>query len=317
MFLIEEEEEEKLNEDTFKLKDLNIKIKKGTLTFIIGKIGSGKSTLIHSILNETKKTNSGQIKLYGNSISFCSQHPWIFNATLKENILFNKEYDEERYLKVIKVCALEDDLKLLLNGDQTEIGENGINLSGGQQARVSLARAVYRDSDIYLLDDIFSAVDSHVAFHILKNCILGDLLKDKTILLVTHKLEYINYSDWIILLENQYNQSNIKFQGTKENLSNSISLFTEMDSLDSFMNHDIDDNDLHNSVHQKSNDNQNSDVNDTKIIDDSSSILISEEEHQHGSVKFSIFWDYMKEFGLLLLTFAGKFSFSVQQILIY
>lgn len=306
MFILEENKEEK-NENQFELSNIHVHVQQGTLTFIIGKIGSGKSTFIHSILGETK-TQHGKLCLHANSISFCSQHPWIFNATLRENILFNLPLDEDRYAKVIKACALEDDMKQLPHGDQTEIGEHGINLSGGQQARISLARAVYRNSEIYLLDDIFSAVDSHVAHHILKYCIQGDLLKNKTILLVTHKLEYLEYANWIIALDQSQNQSRIRFQGTPEDMKNeNFSIFTETDLLETYQTHS--DEPQNSPPRTSSNDNSL----EKEVSSDSfDSKLIVEEEHLQGSVKFSVFWNYIKEFGFFLLSTAGTyFIFSL------
>ncbi len=127
---------------------------------MVGNVGSGKSSLLSSILGEMIKLN-GKINLNG-SISYIPQQSWIQNATVKENILFGKLYDKDFYDKIVSACALTPDFNILPAGDQTEIGEKGINLSGGQKQRISLSRAVYSDSDIYLLDDPLSAVDAHV-----------------------------------------------------------------------------------------------------------------------------------------------------------
>lgn len=131
---------------------------------IIGPVGSGKSSLLMAMLKELP-LESGSIQIDG-QISYSSQEAWTFVATVRENILFGSEYDPERYKDVIRVCALEKDFEQFPNGDQTIIGERGTSLSGGQRTRITLARAIYRKSDVYLLDDPLSAVDAHVAKHI-------------------------------------------------------------------------------------------------------------------------------------------------------
>lgn len=142
------------------LKNLNLKIEPNSLVAVVGKFGSGKSSLAQAFINDLKKT-SGFIKVNGR-ISYIPQTAWILNSTFRENIVFMNPFDQELYDKVVKICALNDDLKNFEAGDLTEIGEKGINLSGGQKQRVSLARACYNNSDIYILDDPLSAVDSHV-----------------------------------------------------------------------------------------------------------------------------------------------------------
>ena len=131
------------------LKDIDFEIPKGSLTAIVGVVGSGKSSLLQAILGEMEK-NSGNVNING-TISFVSQQAWIQNLSLKDNILFSQPYQKQRYQNIVSACALEADLNILSNGDQTEIGENGINLSGGQKQRVALARALYSDNDIFLL----------------------------------------------------------------------------------------------------------------------------------------------------------------------
>lgn len=147
---------------------------------IVGAVGSGKSSLLSGLLGEMHK-HSGRMNTHG-SMAYVSQQAWIQNATLKNNILFESELDEEKYQNVLEACALRTDLNILPAGDATEIGEKGINLSGGQKQRVSLSRAVYNDADIYMLDDPLSAVDSHVGKHIFQE-VLGPrgLLKAKVI----------------------------------------------------------------------------------------------------------------------------------------
>ncbi|XP_064080545.1 multidrug resistance-associated protein 1-like [Macrobrachium nipponense] len=142
------------------LKGINLSVNDGSLVAVVGNVGAGKSSLCSAILGEMEK-QSGRVNVKG-KIAYVSQQAWIQNATLENNILFNQSKDNSKYEMCIKSCALRADLEMLPAGDQTEIGEKGINLSGGQKQRISLARAVYSDADIYLLDDPLSAVDSHV-----------------------------------------------------------------------------------------------------------------------------------------------------------
>ncbi|XP_048800530.1 ATP-binding cassette sub-family C member 2 [Lagopus muta] len=181
------------------IRDVNLDIKAGSLVAVVGAVGSGKSSLVSAMLGEMENIK-GHINIQG-SLAYVPQQAWIQNATLKDNILFGSELDEARYQKVIKACALLPDLELLPAGDQTEIGEKGINLSGGQKQRVSLARAVYNDADIYILDDPLSAVDAHVGKHLFEH-VLGPkgLLQNKTRILVTHSISFLPQVDNIVVL---------------------------------------------------------------------------------------------------------------------
>ncbi|KAL4363120.1 hypothetical protein GQ457_04G028790 [Hibiscus cannabinus] len=179
------------------LKNINLEVKKGELTAIVGTVGSGKSSLLASILGEMHKI-SGKVKLCG-STAYVAQTSWIQNGTIQENILFGLPMNEEKYREVVRVCCLQKDLEMMEFGDQTEIGERGINLSGGQKQRIQLARAVYQDCDIYLLDDVFSAVDAHTGTDIFKECVRG-ALKGKTILLVTHQVDFLHNVDLILVM---------------------------------------------------------------------------------------------------------------------
>lgn len=142
----------------------------------------------------------GSVKVNG-SISYSSQESWVFGATVRQNILFGRDFDRKRYNKVVQVCALNKDFEQLPNGDLTLVGERGASLSGGQKARISLARAVYRDADIYLLDDPLSAVDIHVGKLLYDDCING-YLRNKTRILVTHQVYRLKNADHIIILNN-------------------------------------------------------------------------------------------------------------------
>ena len=143
------------------LKNISFKVKPAELLAIVGQVGSGKSSLLMALLGEMPNIK-GDIKLNG-TVFYVSQEPWIFSATIKQNIIFGKPYEKEKFNEIVKICALTEDLKLLPNAENTLIGDKGLNLSGGQRARVSLARALYFDPDIYLLDDPLSAVDANVA----------------------------------------------------------------------------------------------------------------------------------------------------------
>ncbi|KAH9786393.1 ABC transporter C family member 14 [Citrus sinensis] len=179
------------------LKNINLEIKKGDLTAIVGTVGSGKSSLLASILGEMHKI-SGKVKVCGTT-AYVAQTSWIQNGTIEENILFGLPMNRAKYGEVVRVCCLEKDLEMMEYGDQTEIGERGINLSGGQKQRIQLARAVYQDCDIYLLDDVFSAVDAHTGSDIFKECVRG-ALKGKTIILVTHQVDFLHNVDLILVM---------------------------------------------------------------------------------------------------------------------
>ncbi|KAK9281855.1 hypothetical protein L1049_004761 [Liquidambar formosana] len=179
------------------LKNLSLEIKKGELAAIVGTVGSGKSSLLASVLGEMHKI-SGKVRVCGTT-AYVAQTSWIQNGTIQENILFGLPMNRHRYREVIRVCCLEKDLEMMEDGDQTEIGERGINLSGGQKQRIQLARAVYQDCDIYLLDDVFSAVDAHTGSEIFKECVRG-ALKHKTILLVTHQVDFLLNVDLILVM---------------------------------------------------------------------------------------------------------------------
>lgn len=185
--------------DIFKLNDINVRIPEGSLTAIVGAIGSGKSSLLQGLMGEMRRT-AGSVKFNGTT-SLCAQTPWIQNATVRENILFGQPWDEDRYWAAVKNASLEPDLVLLEDGDGTEIGEKGITLSGGQKQRVNIARAIYFDADIIALDDPLSALDAGVGKAIFHNAILG-ALHGKTRILVTHALHFLPFVDNIIVLDN-------------------------------------------------------------------------------------------------------------------
>ncbi|KAF8666092.1 hypothetical protein HU200_053802 [Digitaria exilis] len=180
------------------LRGIDVEVRRGELSAVVGTVGSGKSSLLSCIMGEMHKV-SGKVSIFG-STAYVAQTAWIRNGTIQENILFGKPMHTERYSEIIHACCLEKDLEMMEFGDQTEIGERGINLSGGQKQRIQLARAVYQDCDIYLLDDIFSAVDAHTGSTIFMECLKG-ILKNKTVLLVTHQVDFLKNVDTVIVMK--------------------------------------------------------------------------------------------------------------------
>ncbi|XP_067833265.1 ATP-binding cassette sub-family C member 10 [Heptranchias perlo] len=187
---------------SLKLLNMNLMMKQGELIGIVGKVGCGKSSLLAAILGELNRLDGElYVALQDEGFGLAAQEPWIQFATIRENILFGSKFNAKRYQEVIEACALSEDLNILPDGDQTDVGESGVTLSGGQKARVALARAVYMDKDLYLLDDPLAAVDAHVASHLWDNCIMG-ILKHKTIILCTHRTEFLDKADMVVLLDN-------------------------------------------------------------------------------------------------------------------
>ena len=195
------------------LDNVSLVARKGELTCVVGKVGSGKSSLLEAILGNIWKIE-GDVTVRG-AIAYAAQQPWVMNASVRENITFGHRWDASFYEKTVNACALTDDFKILPDGDKTEVGERGISLSGGQKARLTLARAVYARADIYLLDDVLSAVDQHVGRHIIDN-VLGanGLLASKTRILATNAITILQQADYI----SQIRDGKITEKGTYEQL---------------------------------------------------------------------------------------------------
>ncbi|CAH1736130.1 unnamed protein product [Aphis gossypii] len=210
-----------LNQPDNCLNNINLSVRPGRLVAVIGPVGAGKSSLIQAILRELPLCE-GSISVSG-TISYASQEPWLFNGSIQQNILFGSPMDPNRYKEVVKVCALKTDFKQLPYGDRSLVGERGVSLSGGQRARVNLARAIYKEADIYLLDDPLSAVDTHVGKHLFEKCI-KDYLKKKTCILITHQIQYLSNVDQIVLMEN----ANILAEGSYQELQSSGLDFTKL-----------------------------------------------------------------------------------------
>ncbi|XP_055546953.1 multidrug resistance-associated protein 1-like [Wyeomyia smithii] len=209
-------------DETPTLKNINLAVSKGKLSAVVGSVGTGKSSLISALLGEMEKTK-GTVNTDGR-IAFVPQQAWIQNATLRENILFGRAYDAQKYDRVLESCALKPDLAMLPGGDTTEIGEKGINLSGGQKQRVALARAVYADAEIYLFDDPLSAVDAHVGKHIFEKVIGPQgMLVGRSRLLVTHGISFLPYVDEIFVMKD----GEISESGTYKQLLDQKGAFAE------------------------------------------------------------------------------------------
>ncbi|KAG0343296.1 hypothetical protein BG000_000015 [Podila horticola] len=200
------------------ISGINFALKKDCLLTVIGRVGSGKSSLVAALCGDLERV-SGEIRIRG-SVAFVPQQAWIMNDTLRANILFGNPYDPALYEQTIEACCLRPDFDMLLGGDMTEIGERGINLSGGQKARISLARAVYAQADIYLFDDILAAVDAHVGRTIFDK-VVGPkgMLKNKTRVFVTHQIQYLSQSTQVMLLRD----GKVVEQGEYQNLMNNTS----------------------------------------------------------------------------------------------
>ncbi|XP_030369165.1 probable multidrug resistance-associated protein lethal(2)03659 [Scaptodrosophila lebanonensis] len=197
------------------IEDISFHVGAQEFLGIVGNVGAGKSTLLHAMLGELE-ISSGSVELNG-VLSYAPQEPWLNCCTVRENIVFMERYDEQRYRRVLRVCQLEKDIKQLQQGDATIVGERGASLSGGQKARISLARAVYRQADIYIFDDPLSAVDTQVAKLLLDRC-LNEFLSDKIRILVTHRVQLLKHADHLVLMEG----GNATIQGGYESLKELI-----------------------------------------------------------------------------------------------
>lgn len=271
---------------------------------IVGSVGCGKSSFLSSLLGEMNKL-SGRLNVNGR-LSFIPQQAWIQNATVKNNILFGKAYSQEFYNQVVSVCALTTDFNILPAGDQTEIGEKGINLSGGQKQRISLSRAVYSESDIYLLDDPLSAVDAHVGKQIFDSVIgPNGILKAQTRLFVTNSLSFLPQVDEIILLEN----GSIKAYGNYKTLTQSNDVFNKFIS-NYFKNNETNVEEADPLRDKK----RSGTVKQDKLIENDNEFKIIETEKiEKGNVKFFNVKEFFKAsgYGFILVNFLLYLAYHV------
>lgn len=267
----------------FELQNLKFSVPKGAFVAIVGRVGSGKSSVLQSLIGEMRRTR-GEV-IFSGSVAYVPQTPWIRNATLRDNILFGREDDEQRFREIIRACNLEHDLEMLPNGELTEIGEKGINLSGGQKARVSLARAAYSQSDVILLDDPLSAVDAYVGKAILDQCLLNGPLSNRTRILVTHALHVLDKADYIYVLENGV----VTEQGTYNALIQDSVVFArlieEYGNLESEKEHGDGIRDKKTATGGQE---------DPEIKKDSAGALMQTEERNTGSVTWDVYGKYLR-----------------------
>ncbi|XP_061375641.1 ABC transporter C family member 3 isoform X2 [Gastrolobium bilobum] len=285
------------------LQNINLRVFHGMRVAVCGTVGSGKSTLLSCVLGEVPKV-SGILKVCGTK-AYVAQSPWIQSGKIEDNILFGKPMDRERYEKVLEACSLKKDLEILSFGDQTVIGERGINLSGGQKQRIQIARALYQDADTYLFDDPFSAVDAHTGSHLFKECLLG-LLSLKTVVYVTHQVEFLPAADLILVMKD----GKITQCGKYNDLLNIGTDFLELvgahkkalstlDSLDggtvsdeiSSLEQDVNVSGTHDVKEKEAKEDEKNGKSDDK--GEPKGQLVQEEEREKGKVGFSVYWKYI------------------------
>ncbi|XP_047182853.1 ABC transporter C family member 8-like [Vigna umbellata] len=269
------------------LRDVNLEIKWGQKVAVCGPVGAGKSSLLYAILGEISKI-SGTVNVLGN-IAYVSQTSWIQSGTVRENILFGKPMEKTRYESAIRVCALDKDINDFSHGDLTEIGQRGINMSGGQKQRIQLARAVYNDADIYLLDEPFSAVDAHTAAILFKDCVMT-ALREKTVILVTHQVEFLSEVDTILVMEG----GKVTESGKYENLLTTGTAFEQLVSAHKEAITELDQNN-ENRIHREESQGVYKYQSEGEISTEGQlgMQLTQEEEKEIGDVGFKTFWDYI------------------------
>ncbi|KAL4595485.1 hypothetical protein ACB092_12G094600 [Castanea dentata] len=309
------------------LKDINFKVQHGMRVAVCGTVGSGKSSLLSCMLGEVPKI-SGTVKLCGTK-AYVAQSPWIQSGTIEQNILFGKKMEREKYEWILEVCSLKKDLEILSFGDQTLIGERGINLSGGQKQRVQIARALYQDADIYLFDDPFSAVDAHTGSHLFKECLLG-VLSSKTVIYITHQVEFLPAADLILVMKDGRITQTGKYNDILKSGTDFMELvgahekaLLALDSVEAgsvsestSMSKEVGNMSSTNGVAKRQ---ENRDVETCKTDDTvgTKGQIIQEEEREKGKVGFSVYWKYitMTYRGILVpFILFGQVLFQLLQI---
>jgi len=281
------------------LSNVSLEVAEGKLLLVTGPVGCGKSSLLLALLEELPPS-TGKVMRNGR-IVYVPQTAWAYSGTLRENILFNQAFDQEKYDRTIEACDLKKDIAMLPEGDKTLLGERGASLSGGQRARVNLARAVYSDADIYLLDDPLSAVDAKVGKHIFENCING-LLSNKVRVLVTHQLQYMKSADYIVILD----KGSVVKEGEYEHMKESG---MDIDSLEKEFHlgqekyHEIEGGKMTVTTDQenvKRRERRESDCSRSSV---GKGMTASQEDRIVGTISSRLYWDYFRSglHGVLLL----------------
>jgi ATP-binding cassette subfamily C (CFTR/MRP) protein 1 len=298
------------------LKSINFEVKPGELFVVIGTTGSGKSSVISALLGEmfALKDELGEVSKVQvrGKVAYVPQQAWIFNETLRNNILFGKPFDESIYTSVLRNSCLERDCEILGAGDLTEIGERGVNLSGGQKQRVAIARAVYSNADLYLFDDPLSALDAHVARELFENCILG-FLKGKTRLLVTNQIQFISQADRIMIMKD----GRIDAIGTYDELLKTCDSFRDLiskqvsEGMESKSEHA--EQGEHSDTAKKTAKTDNPKRED-KSSTKSNAMLIVKEEREVGHVSFRVVWGYISALGSFPLVLSIIFLLILSQL---
>eukprot|EP00581_Thalassiosira_minuscula_P006624 CAMPEP_0183704094 /NCGR_PEP_ID=MMETSP0737-20130205/1557_1 /TAXON_ID=385413 /ORGANISM="Thalassiosira miniscula, Strain CCMP1093" /LENGTH=1530 /DNA_ID=CAMNT_0025930911 /DNA_START=209 /DNA_END=4801 /DNA_ORIENTATION=- len=302
-------------ESRIALRDISCTIERGSLVAVVGTVGSGKSSFLAAILGEMESINDTKVYmppkkgelLHENNVSFCSQSPWVVNDTLRGNILFGRPFDKSRYEQVVRSCALTDDLAVLPAGDMTEIGERGINLSGGQKARVALARAMYSpDSQLILMDDPLSAVDAHVGEHLFREAITGDICRGATRVLVTHHVHFLPRCDSVIVLE----KGMVKHTGKYEDLvARGVDFAGAIEATKKDDSVGADDKETEGEKDEAKSGNQGDDKDskgeevsskDNAKMKKAGEKLVTDEEKEEGAVEGSMYSHYAKAGGTLM-----------------
>ncbi|KAJ9188588.1 hypothetical protein P3X46_003930 [Hevea brasiliensis] len=309
------------------LDGIQLKVKRGMKVAICGTVGSGKSSLLSCVLGEIQKL-SGTVKISGTK-AYVPQSPWILTGNIRENILFGNPYDSAKYYSTVKACALTKDFDLFNCGDLTEIGERGINMSGGQKQRIQIARAVYQDADIYLLDDPFSAVDAHTGTQLFRECLMG-ILKDKTILYVTHQVEFLPAADLILVMQNgRMAQAGTFDELLNQNTGFEILVGAHSQALESVLKVETTRRMSQNQVSDaKSNTDSSAkaDLSSTRHdsdhdlsveIKEKGGKLVQDEEREKGSIGKEVYWSYLttvKHGALVPIILLAQSSFQMLQI---
>ncbi|KAL3522806.1 hypothetical protein ACH5RR_015640, partial [Cinchona calisaya] len=279
------------------LSNINLDIPVGNLIAVVGGTGEGKTSLISAMLGEIPALGDTRVVIRG-TVAYVPQISWIFNATVRENILFGSSFQPAQYWKAIAVTALQHDLDLLPGHDLTEIGERGVNISGGQKQRVSMARAVYSNSDVYIFDDPLSALDAHVGRQVFNKCIKEEL-QGKTRVLVTNQLHFLPQVDRIILVS----EGTVKEHGTFEELSRDSTLFQKLMENAGKMEDHVEENGVVMNPSSESSElyevlqDQQKDTNSMRKRKEGKSVLIKQEERETGVVSWNVLTRYEKALG--------------------